>query len=443
MTDTREIALDLLLAAERGEAHSHELLDMALKKYAYLSKADRAFLSVLVHGSAERRMSIDYVIDLYSSVKHQKLKPLIRALLRLSVYQILYMDRVPDSAVCNEAVKLAGKRGFSGLKGFVNGLLRNIARNKAGIVYPTPALEYSVPEWIYTLFAENYSEAESRRILEMSLQRNDLSIRVNTSRTSLERIKNILEEKGILVRPSNLFPELLYISGFDSLDALEPVRSGLAYIQEAGSVLALKLAGIEEGDTVIDVCASPGGKSIHAADLLEGSGRVLAFDLSERKIERLRSNIERSGFTNIRAEEADARICREELRQSADLLIADLPCSGLGVIGRKPDIKYHMSPGLCAQLSRLQREILNNVCRYVKKGGRLLFSTCTLNPEENEENVRIFLKEHMDFKAVDFFAALPASLQRESAREGCIQILPGDDAGFCSGGFFISLFERV
>lgn len=443
MTDAREIALDILLAAEKGEAHIHELLDMALKKYAYLSKADRSLISALVHGSTERRMSIDYVIDTYSRVKHQKLKPLIRALLRLSIYQILYLDRVPDSAVCNEAVKLAAKRGFFGLKPFVNGLLRNIARNKESISYPGPALQYSVPEWIYDLFARNYSEEEAVRILEMFLQKSDLSIRVNSSRISVEEVKRRLKESGVSAKASSLLPELLYIEGFESIDRLAPIREGLAYIQEAGSALAIRLAGIGRGDTVIDVCASPGGKSIHAADLLGGSGSVLAFDISEKKLEKLCSNIERSGFSNIRAALADARLYRKELKERADLLIADLPCSGLGIIGRKPDIKYNMSPETCIQLSLLQREILNNVCRYVKIGGKLLFLTCTINPEENEKNVKAFLAEHEEFKAVDFWSKLPQGLKKESAKEGFIQLLPGDDAGFCSGGFFISLFERV
>lgn len=451
MTNTREIVLDILLLSETEGRHSHELLNAALKKYAYLSKQDRAFISVLVHGTLERRLSIDYIIERYSRVKIKKMKPLIKTLLRLSVYQIIYMDRVPDSAVCNEAVKLASKRGFFGLKGFVNALLRKISQNKDGQNYPDISLKYSMPEWIVSVFLQNYSMEETISILESFLERADISLRVNTSKIAPKDLEKKLEIEGIKIEKSSLLEEVFYVAGFDSMEKLQEIIGEFGYIQEIGSVLAVKLAGIKKGDTVIDVCASPGGKSIHAADILAGSGKVLSFDLSEEKLERLKGNIEKSGFFNIYTDIADARSCREEFLEKADLLIADLPCSGLGTIGRKPDIKYRLDFASVENLVLLQREILDNVCKYVKKGGRILFSTCTLNPEENEENFRYFLEKHREFKPVDIQDCInkelgdsgAALLKKYFRGRACLQLLPGVDSGFHTGGFFISLAERV
>lgn len=426
----RELVLDMLLQITRDGEYSHIVIKNVLDKYQYLDKRERAFITRVVNGTLERMIEIDYIINLFSKVKVNKMKPLIRTILRSSVYQMKYMDSVPDSAICNEAVKLAGKRGFVNLKGFVNGVLRNISRNLDKINYPDEkdkvsylSVKYSLPEWLVKQWLNVYDEETVKTIGSAFLEEKPLTVRFNERKIKKEDLVGILKKEGVTVGEVPEIPCALYLSGYDHLSALPSFCEGLYQVQDLSSMQVALWSGVKEGDQVLDVCAAPGGKSIHIAELLNGTGHVEARDLTEYKVDLLRDNIERSGLTNIEAVCQDATVYDPDKKKSADIVIADLPCSGLGVLGKKPDLRYKMNEKTEADLVELQRKILSVVKDYVKPDGKLLYSTCTIHREENEGNVEWFLKEYPEFELV-----------KDK------QMIPGKDTG---DGFYIAIIKRV
>lgn len=406
--NTRELVLDILMSVTRDHVLSHIALCGVLDKYHYLSKQDRAFITRLSEGTIERIIELDYILDCFSKTPVRKMKPVIRNILRMGVYQLKYMDSVPDRAACNEAVRLAEQKGFYGLKGFVNGVLRNTARRLNQVVYPDPdtdlvqylSVRYSMPHFIVSNFLDMYGLERCERILAAFLQERPLTVRTELTRISTEELKTRLRQQGICLHevpgPSYAFG----ISGFDSPDEIPEFNEGYFYVQDTASMAAAELAGPKPGDTVIDVCAAPGGKSLHCFSLMNGNGMVEARDLTERKTNLIRENFERmfpdqSGWS---VTEADASVFDPASVGRADVLIADLPCSGLGVIGTKPDIKYRVTPESIRELAGLQRQILGTVHSYVRPGGVLLYSTCTMTKEENEDNTAWFLRTYPQFQ---------------------------------------------
>ncbi len=434
----REIILDILLEVLEKGKYSHVILSQALTKYQYLEKQDRSFIKRVVDGTVEYLIQIDYIINSYSKVKVNKMKPVIRTILRMSVYQICHMDRVPDSAACNEAVKLAEKRGFSGLKGFVNGVLRSISRGKAGLDFPNDSVRYSVPEWLLAMWKKSYGEETLKVMLESLLTERPLTARCCLNKAGKQQIIESLTAQGVTVEDSRYACDVICLGGVDYLESLDAFRQGLLQIQDLSSSLAGDAAGIKEGDYVIDVCGAPGGKGLHAADILNGTGMVEIRDISETKTAMIEENIARSGLANVRAAVFDALTFDGASEEAADVVIADLPCSGLGIIGRKPDIKYNMTPGKLHELACLQREILSVVHRYVKPGGTLVYSTCTVNREENEDNMRWFM-EQFPFEPVNIKGRLGEELVEPTMESGYIQFLPGVHP--CDG-FFIAVMRR-
>ncbi len=441
--ENREIALDILMEVLEKGNFIHLVLGQALQKYQYLEKQDRAFITRLAEGTAERLLTLDAVIDRYSKIKTEKQKPLIRCLLRMSVYQILYMDRVPDSAACNEAVKLAAKRRFAGLKGFVNGLLRTISREKESLSFEEPSLRLSLPAWIYQMWEKDLGREQAEAVGESFLRESPTWIRCNESRASREEILASLRGQGVTVEETALSRTSLAISGYDHLEGLEAFCQGWIQVQDVTSALVGELAAPKKESHVIDVCAAPGGKSIHLADMLKGTGWVDARDLTWQKVSLIEENAARCGLTNLGAQVWDARELDPSTVETADIVIADLPCSGLGIIGKKPDIKYRVKPEDLKELAALQREILSVVWQYVKPGGILVYSTCTVDRMENEENARWF-EEQFPFVPVDLRERLPGFFEKGSRedtelKEGRIQFLPGIHP---YDGFFISVFRR-
>ncbi len=435
--NTREIVLDLLMEVTKEKRPSHIVLSQMLSKYQYLEKQERTFISRLFKGTLEMMLRLDYCIEQFSTVKISKMKPVIRNILRLSAYQLLFMDNVPPSAACNEAVKLAGRRGFKNLKGFVNGVLRNLSRGAGEISYPDEKKEsvrylsvwYSAPEWLVRLWVDNYGLPSARQMLADSVKERPVTIRC-IDEADAGALKETLISEGVTVEAGSFLHYAFKISGFNYLDDLESFRSGRFAVQDESSMLVAELAGLKAGDTVIDVCAAPGGKSLHAAaklKLLEREnpdgprGHVYSRDLTQDKVALIEDNIMRFGFDNITAQVKDAAVFYPEDCGRADVVFADLPCSGLGVIGRKADIKYNMSPEQMEKLSGLQREILPVAGQYVAPGGILMYSTCTVNPAENIENARWFEENH-PFRLVE-----------------SRQYLPGVDD--CDG-FFIAKFQK-
>jgi len=447
-TNIRAYALNTIIEILENGAYQDKAVHSTLDSGIIKDKRDRAFFSRLCVGTVERAVTLDYIINCFSSVKTGKMKPAIRNILRMSVYQVFYMDSVPDAATCNEAVLLARKRGFKGLCGFVNGILRKIIREKENIRYPAKdkdgfikyaSIKYSMPEWITEKFCKEYGEEITEKILEAFLNEDKKnSVRCNISKAEVPVIKKLLEADGVTVHNGRLYNYALNISGYDKLTQLRAFKEGLVQVQDESSMLSAAIAGIKENNIVLDICAAPGGKTLHAADILNGTGKVISCDISESKTKLIQENTRRAGFNNIDIYGNDALVYKEEWKEIADIVIADLPCSGLGVTGRKCDIKYKTSLDAIRELQVLQRKILGIAGKYVKPGGRLIYSTCTITPEENTDNAR-WITDSLPFKAVPIEELLPECLEGITGKDGYLQVLPymaGTD------GYFVALFEK-
>lgn len=425
----RELVLETLLLIMRDGEYSHIALKNVLDKYQYLEKKERAFITRVVEGTLERMIEIDYIIDQFSKVKVHKMKPVIRMILRSAVYQMKYMDSIPDRAVCNEAVKLAQRKGFVNLKGFVNGVLRSISREMEDIEYPEKedmvsyiSVRYSLPEWLVREWTTVYGADTVEMMGEAFLEERPVSVRRNTATITEEEFEKMLREEGVTYRKDTALSYAYYLSGYDYLAKLESFREGYFYVQDISSMQVAQWADPQEGDYIIDVCAAPGGKAIHLAEKLGGTGHVEARDLTDYKVSLIEENIARSRLGNIEAVRCDATVEDAGSLGKADIVIADLPCSGLGVLGKKPDLKYKMTSQTQDELVKLQRNILSVVHKYVKPGGRFIYSTCTIHREENEENAAWFARNYPEFRLI-----------REQ------QILPGKDTG---DGFYIAHFQK-
>ena len=444
---TRELILGILLEVTRDGEYSHIALRNVLNKYQYLDKKDRAFITRVTEGTLEHMIELDYIINQFSNVTVNKMKPVIRTILRSAVYQMKYMDSVPNSAACNEAVKLAVKKGFSNLKGFVNGVLRNIDRNLDKITYPDETnfveylhVTYSMPKWILDQWRAEYEKETVEIMLQDFQKEKPTTIRCNLNNTTKEELIDALKQEGVQVKEHPYLPCALEIWGYDYLADLESFQKGAFYVQDISSMLVSHIANPKEGDMVLDVCAAPGGKALHMAELLRGTGHVEARDLTDYKVDLIRDNIDRTGVQNMDAVKWDATVTDENMLEKADVLVADLPCSGLGVLGKKTDLKYKMSAQTQEDLVDLQRNILSTVQAYVKPGGTLIYSTCTIHKEENEGKVHWFLEQFPEYELVPLKDSLCQELQESVKEEGCLQLLPGIHE---SDGFFIAKFKKV
>lgn len=458
MTDAKEqaaniraLAMEILLEIEKNGTYSHLVLSDVLQKYAYLPKRDRAFLTRLVEGTLEYRLQLDAVIDRYAKTPVKRQKPLIRTILRMGVYQLLYMDSVPASAVCNESVKLAVSKGFGGLKGFVNGVLRTIARAlAAGETLIVPAadgdvqalsVQYAMPQWIIKLWMSRFDAPTVRRMLAGSLAKPPICVRCQKSRGHVEDCVRLLAKEGVTAEVHPYLPYALVLREVDSLTGLCAFFEGRITVQDVSSMLVTQIAGPQKGDTVIDVCAAPGGKSLHMADLVGREGVVYARDVSEYKASRIMENASRLCCENVIVQVKDACIFYEEDRKTADIVLADVPCSGLGVLARKKDLRYRIQETDVDSLVSLQRQILDTVWQYVKPGGLLIYSTCTVSCAENEENIHWFCEQY-PFTPEDLTPNLPDALAKEkTAADGYLQLLPGVHA--CDGFFLAKLRRKV
>ncbi len=430
--NSREIVLEMLLLILEKNQFSHVVIRQVLDKYSFLEKTDRSFIKLLTQGVVEEKIKIDYVINHYSKVETNKMKPVIRTILRMGVYQILFMDKVPDSAACNESVKLANKKGFSNLKGFVNGVLRTISRQKLEITYPRKeehvvdyfSVQFSMPKWIVEKLLREYGSDQLEIILQGLIEKRPITIRVdeNLSKDEKNQLLNQIKEHGIeAIQDENL--EYAYcLEQVDRIMELPGFSSGQWMIQDLGAMYVTECAHIKQHDAVLDLCAAPGGKTLHAATKLNGTGRISARDKSQEKVALIQENIARTKYHNIDVKVFDATVVDEAWIQNADVVICDLPCSGIGVIGRKPDIKYRLTENSIQDIVTLQRRILECAAQYVKPGGKLVYSTCTILKEENEENREWFVNKPQ-FELIEEKKLLPG--------------IHGTD------GFYMACFQRI
>lgn len=461
----REAVLTILTRIREEGTYSHiavkEMLDQCEREG--MDRRQRAFVKRLTEGIIERRIEIDNVIRTYTK-KGARIRPVIRDILRMGIFQILYMDAVPDSAACNEAVKLTKLSGKKELSGFVNGVLRTVAREKDKGIFAAAAREdgassdpaalsrkYSMPEWIIRLWNEQRSEQDTRALLEALLEVRPVSIRFDDrcSAADIEKILAGMQEKGVTATKGHYHALCYELTGTDSVATLPGYREGLWTVQDESSMLVAEAAGLQGGETVYDVCAAPGGKSMHCASKLlalakraeEGAaavkaGTVHAFDLSKGKTAQIMKNVRRMHLPNVVVSQRDALLPVPAEAGAADVLLCDLPCSGLGVIGRKRDIKYHVSPAKLEELAKLQKDILRSAVGYLKEGGVLIYSTCTINRGENEE-IAAFIEKELGFTADPLAPHLPAGIPGIDGH--MLQLLPhihGTD------GFFLARFIK-
>ncbi len=446
-SNERDIVLSLLVTAEKTGAYSSRLLQETLAQYDTLSAQQKGFIRRLAEGTTERRIELDYCLNQVSKTPVDAMKPLIRSLLRMSAYQIMFMENVPDGAACNEAVRLSAQHHFSSLRGFVNGVLRNLSRTWKDIPYPNEdddlplaySVRFSMPLWLVKHFLQNYGQARTKCMLEAFLEPQRVCVRMRGDMTKEETdaLLSAWSAQGIAAHPHPYLPYAYHLLRVGGVHRLAGYAEGQFAVQDVSSMLAVEAAGICPGQQVLDLCAAPGGKTVFAAEKAGLQGSVRSFDISEAKAEKIRENVSRLCLNNVRIAVSDARIFRPDLAESADVVLADVPCSGLGVIGKKPEIKYRLQPSDVETLPDLQREILRNAAAYVRPGGVLLYSTCTLNPAENEEMADWFC-ENFPFERADFSDEMPEVL-RGDVRKGTLQLLPGVHE---TDGFFMAKFQK-
>ncbi|TCK98335.1 16S rRNA (cytosine967-C5)-methyltransferase [Natranaerovirga hydrolytica] len=443
--NTRMLALNALEDITTNKVFSNKALNTILKKHQDLSKQDRAFLTRLVEGTLEHLIQLDYIINQFSKTKTNKMKKQILNILRISVYQLKYMDSIPDSAVCNEAVKLAKKKGFIKLSGFVNGVLRNIARSLEDIEMPNEtshpirylSVMYSFPEWIIQLWLEQYNYETIKTMCQESNKTPKTTIRCNKTLITPDALKEMLKDKNIIVEEGQLLDYAFNISKYNYLQDIDAFNKGYFQIQDESSMLVAEVASPKETDKILDVCAAPGGKTTHLSEITRQKALIIARDISQEKTNLIQENIKRLNLENIRVEVWDALIRDEASIEQYDVVIADLPCSGLGIISKKPDIKYNVTHDQIQSLVNIQRNILTVIQEYVKPGGTLIYSTCTINKEENDNNLYWF-EDNFPYKREDI-TPLVSDKIKPYCQEGYLQILP---QYFNTDGFFISKLRK-
>lgn len=441
----REIILELLLEINEEGTYCHTALGNTLKKYQFLPKQDRAFITRVCEGTVEYAIQIDYIINYFSKIKTTDMKPVIREILRSGVYQLMYMDSVPDSAACNESVKLAQKKGFYSLKPFVNGVLRTIARRINEVEYPPKATpvaylsaRYSMPESLVQRWVGSYGGDITREILKSFLEEKPVTVRISKN-SDKDKVLESLRKQQVKVEKAPYLDYAYYISGYDHLMTLDAFWKGEIQVQDVSSMLVTEIAHPSKGNYIIDLCAAPGGKALHMAEKMGDFGMVDARDTSEHKVNLLKENILRSGAINIRAKRQDATVFDTESVLKADIVLADVPYSGYGVIGKKPDIKYKMSSHKQQELVILQRKILSMAVDYIKPGGVLIFSTCTIADEENRDNYQ-WLLDNYPLEPDSLNPYLPRELHCMTTSRGYLQLLPGVHK---TDGFFMARLKKT
>ncbi|MBQ7075458.1 MAG: 16S rRNA (cytosine(967)-C(5))-methyltransferase RsmB, partial [Clostridia bacterium] len=360
----------------------------------------------IVYGVTDKRRRLDYIIENYSTQKLNKISVWIKNILRMGIYQILFMDKIPPSAAVNESVKLAKRYGHGASAGFVNAMLRNIVRN-GDVTYPKDNISifYSVPDWMTDLFVSQYGLENTIKIFDAFSKVSPTTIRVNRIKTTTDVLKARLENAGIKVKNTD-YDDILEISDFGDIGKLKEYKEGLFTPQDVSAYLTGTTLNPEKNDFIIDVCAAPGGKTTHLAEIINNDGTIIAFDLYPHKVDIIESNCKRLGITCVNANVWDSMKLNEEYIGKADKVLADVPCSGLGVIGKKFDIKWHRTPEDLKEIIKMQDIILENASKYLKHGGELVYSTCTINKQENEEVVNRFI-EKSNFKITEEKTIMP------------------------------------
>ncbi|OXM85857.1 16S rRNA (cytosine(967)-C(5))-methyltransferase RsmB [Paenibacillus rigui] len=429
----REAALEVLVRTEQDRSYSNLLLHQTLQKYG-LDKQDAGLTTEIVYGTIQRMNTLDYFLERFVAKGVAKLQPWVRSLLRLSLYQMMYLDRIPEHAVVNEAVNLAKKKGHQGISGMVNGVLRNVIRQKDTLKLPEHlppveriALAHSHPDWLVRRWMKQLGEERTERICEANNVPPRVSLRVNTLKLSREELITRLVDAGLQAEPSDLAPAGVIVRGGGNMALTPWYAEGLFSIQDESSMLVAEAVDPQPGDKVLDCCAAPGGKSMHMAEKMGDRGEVWACDIHEHKEKLIAEQAERLGLSSVRTLVSDARKLPERLPEGTfDRILLDAPCSGLGVIRRKPDMKWSKTEQELDDICVIQRELLNQVHKLLRPGGVLVYSTCTIERGENSGMIETFLQEHPEF-------------EMDPSQPEPLQIYPYEHQ---SDGFFIAKLRK-
>jgi len=434
----REIAVRILDRVLNEGAYSNIVLSKELNEVE-LSDKDKALLTEIVYGVLRRRKTLDIIISNF--VKDIKLmnKDTLN-ILRVAIYQMNFLDKIPSYAACNEAVEEA-KTISEGDSKLVNGILRNFTKNPDDIEVPGNkideyAYKFSFEPWMIRLLIKQYGEASSKRIMSGLNAIPQVSVRVNEIKADYDEAFEELEALEYEVEEGSICPEAISIKGGKSIENNPLFKAGKITVQDESAMIVAPLLELEEGMTVVDLCSAPGGKTTHIAEILQNTGEVLAFDIHDSKLGLIKESCERLGITNVEVNINDATKLNPELIASSDRILIDVPCSGIGIIRKKPEIKWNKTRSDLRQIIPIQREIMENAWMYLKDGGIMIYSTCTLNKEENEENIEWFVNKHKDCNIKKIFIGKQDNLVYN--RNGSLTIMPNESMD----GFFVAKLEK-
>ncbi|SHH09677.1 16S rRNA (cytosine(967)-C(5))-methyltransferase RsmB [Tepidibacter thalassicus] len=442
MKNAREVALNAIYDIENKGLYSNIGVNKYLKN-SNLKDVDRGFATEIIYGVVENRYFLNYVIDKFSSIKSNKLSSYVRIILQMGIYQILFLDSVKEFAAVNESVNLA-KKYHKKASGFVNGVLRNIVRNQEKIKYPDKnkdlikyfSVKYSYERWIIENWINNFGEEFTQDLIEANSEKPNLYLRTNTLKISRDELIKKLKNYGIECEKVKIVEEAIMVKNLKNIENNKMFKKGYFQVQDISSMIIGHIINPNKNSRILDVCSAPGGKATHLATLMENTGQVVARDIFEHKLKLISENVKRLGLNNVKVEKFDALNIDEKNIGKFDYVLVDAPCSGFGIIRRKPEIKYKTKKEVL-NLPQIQKNILKNSSKYVKKGGLLVYSTCTIEDRENIEIINDFLKEN------DNFELEPISnikIDLENQEKGYIKLYPhihGMD------GFFIAKIRKV
>lgn len=439
MKSARQAAFEALLKIQKEGAYSNLVVDATLKENEHFDERDKAFFSNLVYGTLDRLILIDYNLSMYLNQPVRKLKPELHTILRLGTYQLLFLDKVPSRAAVNESVNLAKVNKSAFAASLVNAVLRRVADN--GLKLPEGsendpdylAIKYSCPEWLISMWIEAYGFDNAIALAEKALEAAPVVVKVNTLKTTVDDLIWKLAEEGVVAEKSTKFPDSLVLNNTGAVEELLAYQEGLFHAQDLASQICCKALDAKPGETVFDLCSAPGGKAFTIAQSMQNTGCVRAFDIYQSRVDLIKNGAKRLGLDNVYTYLSDATIFNENYGM-ADRVLCDVPCSGLGIIRRKPEIRFKKSAEI-DNLPEIQYSILCNATKYLKDGGRLVYSTCTLNPKENDEICNRFLEEHPEFEAVK---VLP-ELRRYSENDKYLTLMPHIHS---TDGFFVAVFQK-
>ncbi|WFD09099.1 16S rRNA (cytosine(967)-C(5))-methyltransferase RsmB [Tepidibacter hydrothermalis] len=442
MKSSREVALNAIYDIENNGLYSNLGVNKHLRD-SNLKDMDRGFCTELIYGVTENKYFLNYVINSFSKIKAKKLSPHVRNILQMGIYQILFLDSTKDFAAVNESVNLS-KKYCKKASGFVNGVLRNVVRKQTEIKYPDKnedivkylSIKYSYEEWIIKNWINKFGQDFTEELVEENNEKPDLYIRTNELKISRDDLIKKLEEQGVECEAVKLVKEAIKVKGLKNIENNELFKRGYYQIQDISSMIIGHVINPSEDDNILDVCSAPGGKTTHLATLMKNTGKVVARDIFDHKLNLIKENTKRLGLNNVDIQKFDATKYDQESLEKFDAVLVDAPCSGFGIIRRKPEIKYKKKKDL-EGIPEIQKTILQNSSKYVKKGGLLIYSTCTIEDRENINIVNEFLKLNDDYKLEPIENI---NVDLENQEDGYIKLYPNIHG---MDGFFIAKLRRM